>query len=444
LLCDYLAQNHASAQAALGLKDLLTAVKGSAKELNDFAAANGFDLDDASGGDGTDTPARRVWATGACATLIKWEASQVTDDTATNSADNHLALVELDLALTHVDHWLDMQSNLINQKPVPNTAAVVTQANDRFQSALASVHKIMQAHQLLNSFSAGLFAGSAIATTNRLVGTAGDSSVTSRIVETDSTSQVNSLTVESAHFGWEGEHHVDVSFRAQAASRPVLNLLSASTGGSVTPATVAVLQQALVVSAGARFGIPFEKPNLEVSGVMQLGADQVTSDAVTFDDKKPPIVATGFTPSSRAASFAEFGVELNLFDNPVRVLHAEKGLVTPAVSVSAGYRNDSRFDPANYPGLATSPDRLYFRFIVDAVKTVSTRNVGETAKPFDIGFGLEYERAWFHSTSSVPSSIRFLIRGDINLLKAAGSSDKNTSTPPAAPAGGGTTPGGSE
>lgn len=56
--------------------------------------------------------------------------------------------------------------------------------------------------------------------------------------------------------------------------------------------------------------------------------------------------------------------------------------------------------------------------MVDTVKTVSRWGVAEPPKAFDLGFGLEYERN-ARGDSQVPSSTRFVIRGNTNLLKAS-------------------------
>ena len=430
LLCNYLGQNRPEGRIPDDLRTLVATVnQQTISQLAQVGTAAHLDLSYVGSYNDVDSDAmdnRTVWAVGSCASIAAWQSSELAPDSATNSADNHRALVELDFYMTRAERWLGIAVAQAQQHSNPKTPSVVTEARSRVEDAGTSLAAEMRAHNLLNAFSAGFFVGTAIGTTNRVVGTSSSTDVTQRIVETDSTLQLTTLTVESAHFGWRGEHRADVSFRAQAGFRPVLNLLSASFGpGSDQSAMVAILQQALVVSGGARFGRPFEIANIELSGVVQVGAAQVSSDAVTFDDKKPALIATSVTPgTSRAAWFSDYGAELNFFDNPVRVLHAEKGLVTPAVSVDAGYRYDSRFASANFPGLGTSPHRFYFRCMVDAIKTISSRAIGEDGKAFDIGFGIEYERPMFGTSSSVPASTRFLIRGDINLLKASGGDNK--------------------
>lgn len=190
--------------------------------------------------------------------------------------------------------------------------------------------------------------------------------------------------MESAHFGWQGEHSVDGSVRAHAGYQPAFTILNATTEADPKGAYVAVLQPALTFSAGGRIGFPVQKNSSELSAVANFGATRPTTDAVTFDDKKPPLNATQVAPdSSLTSTFVEIGADYAMFDNPIRVLHAEKGLLTPAIALGMGYRYDSRFRQDNLssiPDFSSSPHRLYARFMVDAIKSVTTRAAGGDAE----------------------------------------------------------------
>lgn len=390
---------------------------------------------------------RTPWAIAACSDILHRQVVAFVEDGKPAEKQNakHKMLVELDFTLSRLSKWL----NAWARKNVPGgkaDAAVLTalaNAQDRIQPIRQDTADLMRKHDLLNPFSAAFIAGTATGGSGRLIGLWGDDAVRNRISERESTLQYTRLTVESAHFGWQGEHGVDFSVRAHAGYQPVQALLQAKTETAKTAATVAVLQQALVFSTGFRFGVPMQRSSSELSFVANLGAARPTTDAVTFDDKQPPLVATAAKDGASAtASFAELGAEFAMFDNPVRVLHAEKGLVTPAVVLAAGYRRDSRFLPGGFDtvtGLDVSPNRLYARFMVDAVKTISPRKVAGAPKAFDLGFGLEYERNMFRSTSMVPSTTRFFVRGSLNLLKAAANEQEGEGED-AAPGTGGKTP----
>lgn len=372
-----------------------------------------------------------TWALGACAQRYAIRARAIGD---ADGAEGHRELVQLDFNVARLKTWF---GKAVKATQSDADAADATAARTHIENALLDLHAFMSDHGLLNPFSAGAFFGTAIGASG-LILSGGSDAVKNRISETEQTLPLTTLTVESTHFGWRGEHGADASFRAHVGFRPVLNVVKASLDQDTadsTPALVAVLQPALFTDVGARVGLPLERINGEFSFTAIVGASRITTDPVTFDDKKPALIATRMSDrASKTAWFSEAGVELMMFDNFLRVLHAEKGLVTPVVRIAAGYRVDSRFAQENMPGLVADPHRLYFRSMVDLNKLVAGRAFGDPAKAFDFGFGIEYDRS-LHASSDVPSSTRFLIRGDINLLKAAKKDDSAAKEKSAAAAG---------
>jgi len=394
--------------------------------IDGFAKSHNIDLGRAPG-----LAPTHVWAAGACTVLAGLAARQISD---LDSAGSHRVLVEIEFTMNRLNTWLGM----LRSSDSPD----FIQASSRVNFERQQLNDLMRAHDLLNRFSAALFVGTSIGGTNQLFEGKGTDPVKTRISETEQTVQVSKLTFETAHFGWQGEHLMDASIRAQVGFQPALNIMKATLDNDAAsvanPTLVAVLQPALVTSIGARLGIPYQRIDGEISIVGGVGASRLTSDAVTFDNKTPALIARPLKDSlSKTAWFSELGVELALYDNPIRVLHAEKGLVTPAIVIAAGYRRDERFTSDSVPVVDTQPlltvepHRFYLRFMIDTVKTVSRRGVADPPKAFDLGFGLEYERPWWRHDSQVPSSTRFVIRGNINLLKASASSDEKPKTPAA-------------
>ncbi len=361
-----------------------------------------------------------TWAIGACAQFYAAIAKTYSD---ADGPGGHRKLVQADFNLARLNAWLRKAG-----KHDPNVGIVdaeLTQAHKHVDVATDDLHDFMSQHDLLNPFSAALFFGTAIGSSGEIIA-GGSEAVKNRISETEQVIPLSRFTFESAHFGWRGEHSWDASFGTHVGFQPVLNIVQASLDGepSAKPAFVAVLQPGLVFDVGGRAGLPIERISGEFSVVGSVGANRLTTDPVTFDSKKPALIATQVSDkATKSAWFSETGVELTVFDNPVRVLHAEKGLVTPVIRVAGGYRYDGRFSDVNFPSLTADPNRLYFRAMIDVNKATSKRALADPAKTFDLGFGVEYERA-LHASSQVPSSTRFLIRGDINVLKAASGDDK--------------------
>lgn len=54
----------------------------------------------------------------------------------------------------------------------------------------------------------------------------------------------------------------------------------------------------------------------------------------------------------------------------------------------------------------------------DPIKNLFPRETAAPAKPFDLGVGVESDSpAWGQGATSIPRNTRFIIRGDINLLR---------------------------
>lgn len=428
--CHYFAENKAKSyrgqppwSEALGKADV-------AATINAFAAANELDLSVAPGGQPNLT-----WAVGACAVLNQWQANQLAADT----FDAHRALVEIEFGLSRLDQW---RKALRREATDP----VEVQAIERVSRARTDVDNLMREHDLLNRFSAALFAGTTRGSSGRMLRAPADLPAPSDddstglsaaqiaqlrgLTDKDEAIAVQSATVETAHFGWRGESGLDGSFRARLANQPIQTVVGASINGIPTPAIpVVVLRSGVVASFGGRVGHPISRWDAEWSLVGQTGASFLPADKILLDDGDPPLAGRGLaaTAPDRAAWFSEIGVEFNVFDNPIRVLHAEKGFVTPAFTVSAGYRHDSRYSNASFPDLDAGPHRFYLRAMIDAIKAISQRGVAEPSKSFDLGFGLEYDRP-IGSRTGVPATARLVIRGELNLLAALGGGEKAKKT----------------
>jgi hypothetical protein len=169
-----------------------------------------------------------TWAIGACSSLFVQRAPGIPD---VDTGDGHRELVELNFTLARLGHWLKAAASVSGRPPD------LIQATERVNSAKVRLRGYMQDHNLLGRFSAALFAGTVTGPSGRVL-TGGSDQVLKRISETGNVSQASRLVVETAHFGWEGEHTVDASVRAQIGLQPVLTVVSASLEGDKFPAAV--------------------------------------------------------------------------------------------------------------------------------------------------------------------------------------------------------------
>lgn len=273
---------------------------------------------------------------------------------------------------------------------------------------------------MLGRFSAAAFAGAPISSVGRVVaGPAGDAP--KAIVEGSAEAFSGSLVVETAHWGWAGERALDASIRFRFGYEPAAVLMTAP----VVPAESTLILTSLpglAASFSGRLGLPSQRMDSELSLVGTFGSHRLDELVTSFGQGDDAIhAALADNGSGRWASFLEVGLEAALYDNPIRVLHAEQGLVTPTITLSAGYRRDARLrrpDTIAVSDWDGSSDRLFVRFMVDTIKQLQRRDLADDASTFDLGFGLEYDRPMARRSRMTPSVTRFVVRGNINLVRA--------------------------
>ena len=60
---------------------------------------------------------------------------------------------------------------------------------------------------------------------------------------------------------------------------------------------------------------------------------------------------------------------------------------------------------------------------IDALQVLDKRAFGEKGKTLSLGFSVEHERDFFGSGRTVPSATRYMLRGDLDLMKGLTSTD---------------------
>lgn len=367
---------------------------------------------------------RANWLTGTCAAVF---ARVVADAANHDSFAGHEALVRTHQTLSRVKKW--QRSLATGSTRTPS----LTSASDQLSEAQDSLNTVMKAHGLMGLVSAAVFAGGTVGSNGLAVRRPlGDTKNSVTVPETNSTVPVSLIKVETTHWGWEGESTFDISVRSSFGFKPVdtLAVVSEKVDSALTSApsvakaaSIASLTRPALYSAfGLRAGA-YSKRNIEISLATQTTVARLTDEKVLVDPGSPDtLVGQLPTGANRTAWAWELGGEVNFFDNPLTVIHAERGVATPAVSFAGGYRWDSRFRPVGELKdlqLKGPEKRLYFRAMFDALKVLDPRTDASTPKTFDFGFGVEYERAVHRGDGThVPSITRWILRGDINLLSA--------------------------
>ena len=236
---------------------------------------------------------------------------------------------------------------------------------------------------------------------------------------------------QSRHFGDESIRVMDWSIGGRIGIQPVLNLVTATPAADVPvgenpPVTSAVHQNAFVWNAGVQMNKPFRGINSELGWYGSTGSSTLTSLPKAIDKGQGSFVAFPLDyGAEKTAWLWETGVAFNIFDNPLEQIHAEKGTTSPQFQALVAVRRDERFRGGAYDGYNGPASRLLFRLTLDAIRVLDRREFGEPSKPFTFGFVVEHERSLATSGLRVPAATRFVLRGDINLLRAlTGSPDK--------------------
>jgi hypothetical protein len=391
--------------------------------------------------------------TGVCSTILEIQRSEATDG---DTSSGHRALIEAQLSLSRLRKWQrSMFSHL--------TTSVDT-ARPRAQLAHASttIEDQMQDHGLKRLLSASMFAGTIQGPSG--VTLEGDSVVSGRehatqVKQTFTAQPSVVVNIDSLHFGWEGDHLLDASVRGSVGFRPIQTIVAVgglasksstktetstttidgttttvktdvtTTDSTKLDATMAsVLQQAFVFSGGGRVGLS-SRANIETSLTGQLFATVLTDDKLIVESPNATsVIASGANDAGLAAGGGEVGIDVRFYDAPLRVIHGEGSTLSPWISVGAGIRYDSRFKATGALqdlDLGHAERRWYAHLTFDPVKFLDGREVGDKAKTYDVGLGVEYDAPFKTGGSiKVPQSFKFLIRGDFNILSAAGGDSK--------------------
>lgn len=343
----------------------------------------------------------------------------------------HADLISQYLSYIRLRHWAET-ANLRNLQVLgEGTTRGQVSARTVFDQLETQIPDRLKKHNLTQLFSAVLVSGPMFGDTGEVAKTINDKSADFGALST--------ILWQSAHFGNEDEWGKwDYSLGGRVGLQPVLTIVKAEdteTTGGETPATKGRRlaeageeeaaaepepehQQAL----GWTMGIAANRRvsnYAEVSLGAKVGGSYLVSSPLLVDrGVRDSYVAVNVqNGTGRTAWLWEVGAEVNMFNAPLGVLHIAKDLLSPQLSAGIAVRRDSRFKKdGDLLGFDDPEWRLVYRFMLDAVTVIDRRQVGEDAKPFTFGFGVEYERS-LKGSASVPSATRFILRGNVNLFK---------------------------
>jgi hypothetical protein len=183
---------------------------------------------------------------------------------------------------------------------------------------------------------------------------------------------------------------------------------------SDSTALTAQFQEALVIDVGLRGG--FFSGRHEVSGTLRGGFIRLGEISQIVERAGQEALAIPAGTSDRVTPFLEVAANFRLFDQQMLLVHLAKSTLSPRLFGEFAIRRDSRFRATGVWLTSKQPDWRYVaRLNVDGLVIRDKRSVPETNNTFAVSFGFEYQRGF---SDSVPSGFAFVVRGDVDLLRA--------------------------
>jgi hypothetical protein len=221
---------------------------------------------------------------------------------------------------------------------------------------------------------------------------------------------------ETEHFGFRGERRdFDFSVAGRLGFQPALTLVVPEDDAEETAEASAKFQEAFTWTFTPKLHLHFrDRAELDLSAT--AGQTVLTSDVSQRErNGVHELVIPANNGKGKAAWFGEAALGVKIYRRGTAVQHLQQGL-DPRIEVSLGYRYDTRFDREGDLVTFASPEsRFVFRFMLGDIRVVD-RTGGEGAATFTLSFGVEHE--WARRDGGVPAGTRFLLRGNLELLKA--------------------------
>ena len=316
--------------------------------------------------------------------------------------------------------------NVKNPDELRDGPELIAELTNQFESYRFDVRDQAQKHNLLQPFSGVLKAGAAFlergsstetvptATREKAAGTA----------STTSSSPLAHIDFESKHFGAERGSLVDASFTSSFGFQPALAFFKPHevtiNNEKTTAAEATAYENAFVFNVGGNLHVSkFHVGEVSVTG--RVGAVNLVNDVTIVEQGAQSYIAVPFG-GDNTRLYGEVGVMANLYDKGLDMAHLEKTSLMPLFHIEAGFRRDPRFGSVG-PQFFNPTSRTFLRVSADNVPVLAQLSDSTEAKTFSLAFAWEYEGPSIFGNPgpgqlNIPSGNRFVIRGDVNLLKA--------------------------
>jgi hypothetical protein len=321
-------------------------------------------------------------------------------------------LIKQHLVYKSLKRWVSAyRASLSTADPTSLKASLALSA--AVEEADDAIHEALKMRGLNELFSAALMSGAVIAT--------GASEASSADGERAGQALAH-VAWESKHFGDDSDLPFDFSFGGKFGFLPALNFVETAPADDESGSdSETAYQEAFVWDLAGKVNMKLFGGNAaELSAVARAGQVMLGTQSVLLDRGANSVLALPVADQASTTEwFYDFGLQYQLYNNPLDVVHGEGTMVSPMFSIGLFYRRDQRFKKEGSLAAFDHPSRrLVFRFMIDALKVMDRRELAETPRTFTIGFGVEHEAPIGSGDAQVPSGTKIIFKGDIDLLRA--------------------------
>jgi hypothetical protein len=371
-------------------------------------------------------------------------------EAAGNAKDpNTLALIRAHVNYKRFKPWVAQAKEDLPQRTSENATEWETDSLEVFElerelaELRQAVHDALRAHGLNDPLTAMIFTGASFgdASPTQSKAAAGTDAKTTKKAEESPAGPSAQVLFESPHFRDDENGWAHFAFGGRVGFQQVMSMVKPTTEAGAAPTDttpVAVYKDGLVWNVGVSAYTLAHGPS-EAYVRASIGGTRIgdTRSILTAENGQGFIAVPADADAKVSAMRWEVGIGWNYYGRPMEIAHLDKGLMNPAFSAFLLRRQDQRFKKTGDLADFEHPETRWVYGISVNLRNLVRSDGGDVpptkANTFDFGFSVEREFAR-GSGLRIPDSTRYIVRGEINILRAlAGATEKKADPKPDPP-----------
>lgn len=310
----------------------------------------------------------------------------------------------------------------------------VFKLEEDLEALRAAVHDALDAYGLNDPLTAMIFTGASFSDANgvQAEGEGAPEATSATEPEGSPLGPAAHVVFESPHFGDDEGSWLHFAFGGRVGYQQIMSMVKPVSGddaAAVDPTPVAEYRDGLLWSVGAT-AYTLSRGASEAFVRVSVGGTRIgdARSVLEAENGQGFIAVPVENGQPLSAPRYEIGLGWNYYGKAMEIAHLEKGLMNPAFSAFLMHRRDKRLKGEGDLATFSSPEERWVYGISVNLRNLVKSDRGETtptrANTFDFGFSVEREFA-HGSGLKIPDSTRYVLRGEINVLRAlAGRSEK--------------------